>query len=429
MLGIEVPAQLHADTHTLSVPSITAWFSNGLDDLAIDHAEDTDPEESDAIFLRRFLKSEETAWHQGTPRTDKLDEKFMNHAVAAISLALDDVSSVVELPEVSDKDAQQMQAEERDLVRQCSTLPLPPVQTAVTASGRPFGLEPVSAGCRDLSFLVAERLKHQTEHERRSVRVGIEQATPSPEESLRRQLVKGVNRLIREQEARGVSTGRGRQLRWSEKSGPVPSALVGNSANAAVAASVTAKNAIKKRAKLFERAQVPVLAQPFLKEARISSLRAIKIDDYGLVYHEKHGVMLGKVIALYVKSGGKNARHGSVESSTTVGALSNVALQVSEFMYANSFRTVTAATAAFHTKHFVLVRPLSFLCALQYQPQEVNERVWTLQTADLKLFNELNTSSSTKALAAAMKLSRKRGKDAVQVEDSASGSDDGDANS
>jgi hypothetical protein len=115
------------------------------------------------------------------------------------------------------------------------------------------------------------------------------------------------------------------------------------------------------------------------------------------------------VIALYAKSGGKNGKHGSVDSSTTIGALSNIAVEASEYMFNNQFRTTTTATAAFYTKQFLLVRPLSFLVMLQYLPKpQRNNSILNIEAADLNLFTQLKNANAS--LATAMKLSRKHTK-------------------
>ncbi|KIP02217.1 hypothetical protein PHLGIDRAFT_122667 [Phlebiopsis gigantea 11061_1 CR5-6] len=298
------------------------------------------------------------------------------------------------------------------------------IQTATQEPEQPFGRGAVAMSELDLSFLVEERIKHQTEHERRSVRVGATQHQPAtPQMTARQQLIHGVNRLIRQEQARSTTTGTLRLARWTG-TGPTVSqtaAAGGNSANAAVVATAAAQNVIKSRTSIFSKAQVPAVA--LLANGRVSQLRPFILGDFGFMFDEKYGVLLGKVIALYAKSGGKAARHGSVESLTSIGALSNVLLQVFEPMYANQFRAVPRATAVFHTKHFVLLRPIAFLCVLHRMPKIASEGfILTLEGTDMDIFRQLSGARDT--LQEAMRLSRKRTKKLQQQDDTEKVDDD-----
>ncbi len=119
------------------------------------------------------------------------------------------------------------------------------------------------------------------------------------------------------------------------------------------------------------------------------------------------------VQAIYAKSGGKNAKHGSVEDSNTIGALSNIAVQIFEHTYGRQFRSITQATSTLQTNQYALLPPLNFLCKLNNSPT-LTPGGLVLHQNDEALFKELQGASQR--LSEAMVLSRRRGKNAVQVQ-------------
>ncbi len=300
---------------------------------------------------------------------------------------------------------------------------------------KPFGKGSFSTEELDLGFLVTEREKHQTRQAERGTRTGVTQAVSSEEptnHSVRHALLKGIQAVLREKQDRGTSTGKNREARWHEGGTSVSSKTAGNSANAAVVSASAAKDALKRREKLFRLAQVPLLN--LIKHAQISAVRAIKVTQYGIIYGEDtFGVAIGRgewtfpwleydidlnsvtplVEALYAKSGGKNAKHGSVETSDSIGALSHIAVQVYEYMYGRKFRAIPQATSALQLGQFWMLPPLSFLCLLINTPERSTYGL-TLSEKDEAIFRELHNSAKT--IKTAMVLSRKRGKNAIKID-------------
>ena len=116
----------------------------------------------------------------------------------------------------------------------------------------PFGKGLLQPGQLDFSFLVEERLRHQTKQEAEGVKTGISAAQPTQEVMTRRQLYRGICEVLREeQQQRGITTGKGHEMRWMEKGQSTASQPAGNTANAAVVSEAAAKNAVDWRAKIF----------------------------------------------------------------------------------------------------------------------------------------------------------------------------------
>ncbi|PSR74626.1 hypothetical protein PHLCEN_2v9692 [Hermanssonia centrifuga] len=418
LLGV-VPPQLHREDPTLiSLPGFDSLLHN---DLFTDNETEEYSHEDDqdcAAKLRQLLR--EDHWHTGL--SAKEDEKLTNLSLAAMSLSIDDMLTVASLPDDDVDTEKDICTQERSRIRAQTEFILPDVD--VLEGEKPFGKGTFSMERLDLGFLVAERMKHQTRQAEHGVRTQTGMTTVSSEgsegskeptstHSARRAILKGIQEVLREQQDRGNSTGRNREARWHE-GGTEASKATGNSANAAVVSATAARDALKKREKLFHLAQVPLLA--LIKNAQISTVRSIKIAQYGIIYGEDtFGVAIGRVEALYVKSGGKNAKHGSVDESHSVGALSHVAVQVYEYTYARKFRAIPHATSALQTSQYWLLPPLSFLCLLMNPPQQTLHGL-TVSEKDEGIFKEF--LNATKKIKAAMVLSRKRGKNAVRIDDS-----------
>lgn len=88
------------------------------------------------------------------------------------------------------------------------------------------------------------RQQHETAHAASIARVRGQLALEDqPEKSQRMEIIKGFHEILRQQQARGVGTGKERSQRWSSsQSSQVMQSedLTGNAANAAEAASKTA---------------------------------------------------------------------------------------------------------------------------------------------------------------------------------------------
>lgn len=113
--------------------------------------------------------------------------------------------------------------------------------------------------------------------------------------------------------------------------------------------------------------------------------------------------MLSSIVwTLYTKSGAKNSYHGSVDSASTIGAVSNIGIQIFRPAIGNTFRE---AKTVFDTRQWDFVRQISFLTLLGRLPQ-VNNGTLALNLKDVALFKELRKAKGP--IAEAMKLFRKR---------------------
>lgn len=105
----------------------------------------------------------------------------------------------------------------------------------------------------DYSVLVELRRLHQTRHAAEGIRTRDVAVVNTPEESIRRKLIRELNALLRQEENRAQGTGQDRTLRWlapvqgetdsipENRVEPVPA---GNSANAAVVAQLRMKKVV-----------------------------------------------------------------------------------------------------------------------------------------------------------------------------------------
>ena len=157
-----------------------------------------------------------------------------------------------------------------------------------------------------------------------------------------------------------------------------------------------------KHHQVFVTANVPLLN--FVSDARVSALRPLQVSDFGVVFTPT-GLMLGKgvffktyivahrliihvVIALYSKSAGANAKHGSVTNSSSIAAVSNIAVQVFEQMFNRQFRAIPQAMAFFQTKQYALLPQISFISLLSSKPK-VSPMTLELEQEDFDMFQKL----------------------------------------
>ncbi|KAF8150905.1 hypothetical protein B0H34DRAFT_156021 [Crassisporium funariophilum] len=278
----------------------------------------------------------------------------------------------------------------------------------------------------DFEMLVDMRRQHQTKQATTGVRTRKFKEISSNETTMRGKLIRELHEALKEaQDDVAIGTGANRRDRWTDNRVPAPGgregvidgatapdALAGNSANAALTAAAVAKKAAERRKHIFTKAGVPNLAE--IKEARVTALRPLQVGDYGIVVLP-NGVMVGQVIALYSKTGGKNGKHSSVTESSNISAISYLAVQVFKHMYAQQFRSIPAATAIFQTRQFTQLSAINFLTLLDYKGSSQNQGSnLELSFEDLTRFRTLQKAN--KQLQAALKLSRKRGRDSDNEE-------------
>jgi hypothetical protein len=124
--------------------------------------------------------------------------------------------------------------------------------------------------------------------------------------------------------------------------------------------------------------------------------------------------LVTQVIALYSKTGGKNGKHESVSDSSSICAVSNVAVQIFEHMHARQFHSIPEATSLLQTSQFALFGSHSFLCLLSFPPKTSASGV-ELGQEDAERFKSLFAHEDK--FKEAMRLFRKRGQSGVQEDE------------
>jgi hypothetical protein len=118
------------------------------------------------------------------------------------------------------------------------------------------------------------------------------------------------------------------------------------------------------------------------------------------------------VVAFSSKSGGEIGKHCDITKSSTIAAVSNIAVQLFQYRgHAREFRLVTDATLLFQTKQYLLIPSIQFLCLLDTKfPFDRDHalpyiEVTSDQDMELERFKALREGKDQ--LSSALKLSRK----------------------
>ncbi|KAH7923631.1 hypothetical protein BV22DRAFT_1196572 [Leucogyrophana mollusca] len=96
--------------------------------------------------------------------------------------------------------------------------------------------------------------------------------------------------------------------------------------------------------------------------------------------------MLGKILTMYTRSGGKNGKHAWTNSITNIMQASYLAVQAFENMVGSQFRAIPQDLAMLQAKQFCLIPPTSFLCALHSAPKANLENLVVSQTSSSESF-------------------------------------------
>ena len=112
---------------------------------------------------------------------------------------------------------------------------------------------------------------------------------------------------------------------------------------------------------------------------------------------------------MYSKTGGKNGKHSAITESSSIAAVSYLAVQLFQYRLARQFRSVPDATAIFQTKQFLLLSSLQFLCLVdtKLSSAQLTASFIELSSEDVDRYRALRDGQ--KELTAALKLSKKRG--------------------
>ena len=112
---------------------------------------------------------------------------------------------------------------------------------------------------------------------------------------------------------------------------------------------------------------------------------------------------------MYSKTGGKNGKHSAITESSSIAAVSYLAVQLFQYRIARQFRSVPDATAIFQTKQFLLLPSLQFLCLVDTKitAAQLAASFIELTPEDADRYRALRNGQ--KELTAVIKLSKKRG--------------------
>ncbi|KAG6916064.1 hypothetical protein DXG01_008589 [Tephrocybe rancida] len=394
LLGL-APRELHrAKKGTVSdnliLPSIDAWY--GPD--AEDHEDLTKPLDdehlSEAQQLQVLLDQEED---RTLSRTKKQDDRLRDLSCAAVAIVTDEMMKVQFVADINEEDEEEYLAQEqRDL--EAALTSLPAVQIADELE-QPLGRGTVDFDSLNYKMLITMRREHETNYAAKGIRTRKDKDSEAGEDdnnkkSLRWKLIREFHDALKEgQDDHAIGTGMERDARWHGGSNGTLKTS-GNAANAAAAAAAEM---------LAKKANVPCLSD--VGDARVTQLKPLNIGSYGIVL-DAGEVKVGRVVVLYMKSGGKHGKHGSVLNVTNISAASHISVELYEQLQGRQFRETLTSLK---TKQCALLAPSAFLCLIS-TPPNVNKMGPELKSEDADRFNALADGETR--LKAAVKLFGRR---------------------
>ncbi|KAI1783806.1 hypothetical protein LXA43DRAFT_1129541 [Ganoderma leucocontextum] len=140
---------------------------------------------------------------------------------------------------------------------------------------------------------------------------------------------------------------------------------------------VFSSQAVKRRKEVFQEAGVPGILTDYVVSARISKYRPIRRDDYLFVFTAEEGVALAQVEAIYTKSGGKHAKHGDTPECMSIGAISNLDVQMFEHVHGLQFQVLARADPLLGQR-FRFLAANAVLCLVAGVPTVVQPEVVSL---------------------------------------------------
>jgi len=112
-------------------------------------------------------------------------------------------------------------------------------------------------------------------------------------------------------------------------------------------------------------------------------------------------------MAMYSKTGGKNGKHADITESSSISAVSYMALEIFRYNVGRQFHPVSDATSRFHTVQFALLPSTSFLCLVNSKPMRSGQsQPVDLSPVDIERFRSLK--NGVDKLHSAMKSFKKR---------------------
>ncbi|KAJ6471521.1 hypothetical protein C8R45DRAFT_1165330 [Mycena sanguinolenta] len=363
------------------------------------------------------------------------DEELEACVMASVALAMEDLAKIEDLPE---SDPERFAEFQKEIAHAMATQPTAFVvllqgiadkansSLAQTAQEEPIpppaSQALVDVSSSDLAPLVQLRRDHQTREERMGVQTYKSSGTyKNPKTGVekpltnRQILAQKMQAIVRRDQDRGSSAGLNRTVRWTgtASSASPPASKTGNSANAELAASGRANEAVKRRRTIF--GKVKCLSR--VAEAGVGKSLELTTGLYGFVMLGSE-IFLARVITMYSKNGGKAGAHSWAPTCDTIGALSYLLVQLYQHSYGRQFKYTNRNYAALGTLRFAHLPWNSFLFLLPQAGGAVanfQNQVEIDQTAQ-RIFAELIAEKEPLAKAvASLNTVRRKGKANVNI--------------
>lgn len=110
---------------------------------------------------------------------------------------------------------------------------------------------------------------------------------------------------------------------------------------------------------------------------------------------------------MYSKSSGKGSRHSAISDSSSITAVSNIAVQVYEHMIGTSFRD-TPHAQALRVIRFDFIHSAGFMCTLKSTPEITNEGL-KISVEDWNLFKVIEKNKPDVLQAVKLLMGRQKG--------------------
>ncbi|KAK1222121.1 hypothetical protein PQX77_015048 [Marasmius sp. AFHP31] len=402
-----------------TLPSFAA-FEKELEAWKDDSDEETcsdDGEDEDAVGrLDEMFRCEEDSINRPN-YTEKEEEAVKGLLCAGMSLVTERMIEIQQLADVNEEEEAEAQGRDFEAVQAFEKAVSNVKHSLPDELSKPLGQGHTTLEDISYSALVDLRRQNQTLQAALGTRTSTTRK-PSTTQSLSQQILDRYNTIRRESRDREYSSaGQNRAARWTtapKGDGSHPTTLSGNSANAAVSAAASIKKAAVRRHAIFK-AHLSVRDGhfPLISNARVTPLRPLRRRDYGIVWVDG-SLLVGKVLALYEKTGGKNGRYASVTQTSNITAAAYIDLQVFERGAGRRFTNVTSSTVMFGVNQFIKIPSQQFLVLLNNPSHPTptgnaggHPTNLLLQPSDYELFEWLRASQGPGVAAAMMKF-RKR---------------------
>jgi hypothetical protein len=122
------------------------------------------------------------------------------------------------------------------------------------------------------------------------------------------------------------------------------------------------------------------------------------------------------VVSLSSKTGGKNGKHSDITESSSISAMSLVAVQVFQQSFGTRFSMITENASRFQTKGYLLIPSTQFLCLVdsKIQTHSPDSQIVEISSEDLQRFQRLRNGEE--ALKTALRQFRKRADEFSEVD-------------